>query len=371
MGERYFKMQGEVLEYLHSLGLKIGKSKLSSDFKAGRLPCTSDKRFSEADVLAYAESLKAPATEEKKEKQMEVQAEAKSLNALLFSLLKAMPQPAAVEEVLQQWLAKHGSAGMEELCDNVKAALERIVAAKVLGAQQSSREYRPVDPTTAPRAGNNAILPLHYYVQGSASEPYQVIFSGEGQTLKASCSCPAGRKGRTFCKHIAWLLKGNTAQIADGSDDITALSLRAAGSPLLEKAGEHALGERQRLEPVTGISSIKDIAGLAGPLVAGTDLWSEYATAEDGSEFLTVYVRKMYKNGKPYKNPTPLLSISYEPIIYQAIFDEVTPNMQNKAVGKRTLPYLVGSTNYGRIETAAASFLKKLKDIAASCITQN
>lgn len=368
MSERYFSMQGEVLEYLHSLGLKIGKSKLSSDFKAGRLPSTSDKRFSEADVLAYAENLKAPTTEEKKEKRMKVQAEANSLNALLFSLLKAMPQPAAMEEALKQWLAKHGGTGMEELRDNVKAALERIAAAKVLGAQQSSQEYPAVDPTASPRVGNNAMLPLHYYVQGSASAPYQVIFSGEGQNLKASCSCPAGRKGRTFCKHIAWLLKGNTAQIADGSDDIAALSLRAAGSPLLEKAGEHAPGERQRLESVTGISSIKDIAALAGPLLAGTDLWSEYATAEDGSEFLTVYVRKMYKNGKPYKNPTLLISISYEPIMYQTIFDEVTENMQNKAVGKRTLPYLVDSTNYGKIETAGASFFKKIEDIVANCV---
>lgn len=65
MSERIFATQGEVLEFLHSLSLKIGRSKLSADYRSGRLKCTSDKQFREEDVLAYAESLKAPATQKK------------------------------------------------------------------------------------------------------------------------------------------------------------------------------------------------------------------------------------------------------------------------------------------------------------------
>lgn len=358
MTERIFSTQGDVLEFLHDQSLKISRAKLSKDYREGLLPCMSDKRFREEDVRAYAESLKAPSAEEKKDKLMKARVEVESLKALLSRLLKVLPDAEATARVLEKWLDKHSGTEPGPLGDDVRAALERIAAEKARCIEEA--------PQTEPHERNNAIGPLHYYVQGSALEPYQVTFKGAGQGLTASCSCPAGRKGKTFCKHVAWLLKSDVSRLVQGSDDMTALTLRANGSPLLERAHEYRFAEKkQTLPPLEGVISVKDLLVLVEPMLAGTGLWSEYRTGEDGSEFLTVYFRKSYKNGNPYKNPTRMLSFSYQPVMYEAIYDELTEEIENKAVGTRTRPYLVDSTNYGKIESASASFMGKLEEILA------
>ena len=200
---------------------------------------------------------------------------------------------------------------------------------------------------------------LQYSVKGSAMEPYRVTFEGEGETLAAFCTCPAGRKKQAFCKHVAALLKGDTSNLTMPSDDVTEIARRAEGSPLLEKAKNH-IPSKQKIQPLENVDTIHDIANLIAPMLSNTGFWSEYSTAEDGSEFLTVYMRKVYKNGNPYKNPTKLVSVSYQPIKYVSVYDEETGEMHEKADGNRALPYLVDSTNYGTIGAAGASFMKKL-----------
>ena len=122
MSERIFATQGEVLEFLHSLGLKIGRSKLSADYRSGRLKCTSDKQFREDDVLAYAESLKAPAVQEKADKAQKLKAELARQKALLSSLLEAVPDDRAVKLALEKWLAKN-SDEEDNLCGAVREAM--------------------------------------------------------------------------------------------------------------------------------------------------------------------------------------------------------------------------------------------------------
>lgn len=52
-----------------------------------------------------------------------------------------------------------------------------------------------------------------FEVQGSASEPYTVMFVKRGQTnLSAYCSCPAGENGQ-YCKHRFSILDGHTNNI--------------------------------------------------------------------------------------------------------------------------------------------------------------
>ena len=102
MSERIFATQGEVLEFLHSLSLKVGRSKLSADYRSGRLKCTSDKQFREEDVLAYAESLKAPAVQEKADKTQKLKAELARQKALLSSFLEAVPDDRAVKLALEK-----------------------------------------------------------------------------------------------------------------------------------------------------------------------------------------------------------------------------------------------------------------------------
>lgn len=125
MSERIFATQGEVLEFLHSLGLKVGRSKLSADYRSGRLKCTSDKQFREEEVLTYAESLKAPAVQEKADKAQKLKAELTRQKALLSSLLEAVPDDLAVKLALEKWLAKNGDEA-DDLCEAVREALGRM-----------------------------------------------------------------------------------------------------------------------------------------------------------------------------------------------------------------------------------------------------
>lgn len=46
-----------------------------------------------------------------------------------------------------------------------------------------------------------------FLVQGSASEPYEVVFRRDGSNLSAYCTCPAGTNGM-YCKHRFAILKG-------------------------------------------------------------------------------------------------------------------------------------------------------------------
>ncbi|MFM7180856.1 MAG: SWIM zinc finger family protein [Verrucomicrobiales bacterium] len=46
-----------------------------------------------------------------------------------------------------------------------------------------------------------------FLFQGSASEPYEVVFRLDGSNLSAYCTCPAGTNGM-YCKHRFAILKG-------------------------------------------------------------------------------------------------------------------------------------------------------------------
>ena len=63
---------------------------------------------------------------------------------------------------------------------------------------------------------------------------YKVRFEGEGETLKAFCSCPAYKEARLFCRHVASLLNGDETVIIEPSDKIEDLKAISVNSPLLE-----------------------------------------------------------------------------------------------------------------------------------------
>ena len=57
-----------------------------------------------------------------------------------------------------------------------------------------------------------------FEVQGSAPEPYKVIFVRRSErNLSAYCSCPAGEK-RQYCKHRFNILAGITEKIVSGNE---------------------------------------------------------------------------------------------------------------------------------------------------------
>ena len=374
MSERIFATQGEVLEFLHSLGLKVGRSKLSTDYRSGRLKCTSDKQFREEDVLAYAESLKAPAVQEKADKAQKLKAELARQKALLSSLLEAVPDDHAVKLALKKWLAKNGDEA-DDLGGAVRDALGRM------GDMEPSRHASRAEPlppglqAEASPSPAKALPELVYLVQGSASTPYKVRFRGEGPGLVAFCSCPAGKMSKTFCKHAAALLKGDASRLVDGSADLAALRSRANGSPLLGKAQSHTAKPWSHRETIAAPGApeegLKRLRPSLDQLLAQTTLWHEYHSKDDGSESITILVQEFYKNGAPRKRPPQLLSLSYEPIKYQYVPGKWNDEQEDfeagayKAVGKRSLPYLINSTNYGTLDTAWTAFLQKLEDVIA------
>ena len=191
----------------------------------------------------------------------------------------------------------------------------------------------------------------------------------------AFCSCPAGKMSKTFCKHAAALLKGDASRLVDGSADLAALRSRANGSPLLDKAQGYTAKPWSHRETIAAPGApdqgLKRLLPYMDRLLEQTTLWHEYSSKDDGSESITILVQEFYKNGTPRKQPTQLLSLSYEPIKYQYVHGQWNDEQEAfeagtyKAVGKRSLPFLVNSTNYGTLDTAWTAFLQKLEEVAA------
>jgi uncharacterized Zn finger protein len=54
---------------------------------------------------------------------------------------------------------------------------------------------------------NTASDSIDFFVQGSAPDPYRVLFRRTGSNLSAYCTCPAGENGM-YCKHRIRILQG-------------------------------------------------------------------------------------------------------------------------------------------------------------------
>lgn len=63
-----------------------------------------------------------------------------------------------------------------------------------------------------------ALDELTFQVKGSSTEPYELTFIKDGDSLTALCSCPAGNYGN-FCKHRIAILDGSDAAIVSDNQD--------------------------------------------------------------------------------------------------------------------------------------------------------
>ncbi len=59
---------------------------------------------------------------------------------------------------------------------------------------------------------------VKFLVSGSSEEPYEVLFTYDGNNLNAYCTCPAGSNGM-YCKHRFQILKGDSAKIVSPNKD--------------------------------------------------------------------------------------------------------------------------------------------------------
>lgn len=84
---------------------------------------------------------------------------------------------------------------------------------------------------------------LIFKVKGSATEPYEVIFVKDGDSLTALCNCPAGSHGNS-CKHRINILDGKKSGISsDNSDRVSLVVDWLAGTDV-----EKALAEVRAIE---------------------------------------------------------------------------------------------------------------------------
>jgi hypothetical protein len=107
---------------------------------------------------------------------------------------------------------------------------------------------------------------IKFLVQGSAPEPYETTFEKEGDSVTATCSCPAGVKGLRgeCCKHRIGILRGDTdgivsANIGDvkivqgwiaGSDIEITLQELSEGEAELERAKRKVAAAKKALAKV-------------------------------------------------------------------------------------------------------------------------
>jgi uncharacterized Zn finger protein len=55
---------------------------------------------------------------------------------------------------------------------------------------------------------------LTLHVKGSSSDPYELTFIKDGDSLTALCDCPAGTFGN-LCKHRVAILDGDSSAVVD------------------------------------------------------------------------------------------------------------------------------------------------------------
>jgi SWIM zinc finger len=92
--------------------------------------------------------------------------------------------------------------------------------------------------------GTREMQEISFEVQGSASEPYGVVFVKRTETnMSAYCSCPAGEKGQ-YCKHRFNILDGITKGIVSNNlDDVKVVQSWLVGTDI-----EEALNKMCKLE---------------------------------------------------------------------------------------------------------------------------
>lgn len=104
---------------------------------------------------------------------------------------------------------------------------------------------------------------ITFQVQGSASVPYEVVFSREGTNLTATCTCPAGLVGQ-YCKHRFNILYGMLDGIVSnnenevetvvgwlpGTDVEAAMNAVAAAEVEVERAKKAAAAAKKALARV-------------------------------------------------------------------------------------------------------------------------
>ncbi|TAA26552.1 SWIM zinc finger family protein [Pseudoxanthomonas winnipegensis] len=109
---------------------------------------------------------------------------------------------------------------------------------------------------------------VEFRVQGTAEDPYVVVFTREGDNITGRCSCPGSRMGGKNCKHRLSILYACTDGIVSGNlDDVARVCGWMAGSDV-----ETALARRDAAEAVWADAKAQLKAAQAAEKQAKEDL---------------------------------------------------------------------------------------------------
>ena len=146
---------------------------------------------------------------------------------------------------------------------------------------------------------------IKFQVRGSAPTPYTVTAEGEGDAFRMFCTCPAGRKGGTFCKHASALLMGDVSKLVGASDNLEKLMHMSEGSPLVGRALVHRSADQPDLW--VHIRNLGDVATTFGVQfkALGFDLEIRQGDGQLGRDELKLFGHT--NRGKRKVNPTHLL----------------------------------------------------------------
>ncbi|MGI9236887.1 MAG: SWIM zinc finger family protein [Woeseiaceae bacterium] len=98
---------------------------------------------------------------------------------------------------------------------------------------------------------------LTFQVKGSSTEPYDVTFIKDGDSLTALCSCPAGQFGN-FCKHRIAILDGNgQAIVSENSDRVATVVDWLQGTDVAAALAEFRAIEKSSEEPKSSLVAAK------------------------------------------------------------------------------------------------------------------
>lgn len=175
MSGRVFRTQGDVLNFLHELGLKISRAKLSKDYRAGILRCQPDKTFIESDISAYAESLKAPAFCKDKVTENLCNKQLHKLKKLILDLCSAIPEMEATKSVLEKWLAKDEID--PGITDKLEACQRRITRQQRAASAKDKTDNTEQPTPTKKETANNEVLTGHdiYRMRKTTPDPENAI----------------------------------------------------------------------------------------------------------------------------------------------------------------------------------------------------
>jgi hypothetical protein len=143
---------------------------------------------------------------------------------------------------------------------------------------------------------------LRYLVQGSAVEPYKITLDGSADMPKIFCSCPAGRKSGKFCKHIQQLVRGDTTNLVQPSDDIAMLVAAASGTEWEAKAQAHI--PQAEKNKISGFSSVEEVRDAYAQALERAGWAVELAEAAGEMPSCALRLYGAFKNGKLRKTPT-------------------------------------------------------------------